>query len=1456
MRCLALQPDGRILLSGTWPEPGEFGYALNLLARIERDGSFDTSFQALNVLDQDDFGVYSIAVQSDGRILIAGEQMGLDWPLFTLARLHPNGSLDTSYQPRLDSYVEGIALQPDGRLVIAGDFRRVNEAPCTGVARLNVDGSLDTTFDCRVWEDWAYQSIPAMALQPDGRILIAGYFTKPEPGSPHEFTLARLHADGTLDTSFQANIQSSEVMSYPMVSTIAFQTDGQVLIGGWFTEVGGMPQKYLARIEGGGPIPPMILASSSNQRRLSGQTVVLRAVTEGAAPLQYQWLFDGAPLPGATSATLVLNNVQPAQAGSYTLVASNDLGLATSAPIALTVLPMGTSPGSLDFTFDPTLGGELIGPAREFGEVVALARQTDGKLVIAGQFSGYNGRLRRHIARIHPNGALDEGFNPGLGADGWVYATALQSDGKVLVGGCFSVFDTQPRAALARLNPDGSLDTGFAAGVGCDGYPGAVLVIGLQGDGKILIGGNFSKVNGTNRTGVARLNADGTLDPTFNPPSDTNNYSGNVCSLWLLADGKLLVGGRLLDRRCLLHRLNSDGSVDSSFATKLTGYELTQFAVRSDGKIYAAGCFDLGEPGWYYHRLVLLNEDGTLDPGFAVNFGGLGSSGFAALTAEPDDQVVISGWFQSANGVPRSHIARLNPDGTLDESFDPGSTLGEWYPGSHARSMLLEPDGHLWLSGYAQLSNGAQVALLRLEPNGQLDDTFYTQAGEVDIAGDYSYIEALTALSDGRVYVGGLFDSFNNEPCANLVRLLPDGTWDRTFWPMWTNRLEARLLALQPDGKLLVGGPTVNGSHHYADVVRLNPDGSLDCSFASPSTWDMRLHCMALQADGKILVGGEFWGGLARLNADGSLDDTFQPPYLPAYDGDAVHAVAVQPDGKILLGGSAAIGLGRLYPDGSADPSFECDAPVGHVVEDILIQPDGRILIAGSACIMLGDEMYGMARIHPDGRVDTNFNARIGWEVSALTVAPDGHILAAAQEMWGAQPTRIYRLNRDGIVDGTFQTRLGMMYGGAAVADIIAQADGRVLIGGSFTSVNGIPVDGLARLNGVPMPWVVRDLPSGCVPGMVVPVGLAATPAVNVGVYAVEDQPPTGWIVTNISHGGVFDTRTSKVKLGPFFDAVARTLSYEVLAPTGAQGGFTFAGQGSADGVDTAIGGDDRILLAYPHPADGPPADWILSISEVTAYGAAWRRGTTWPQEPNPIPIDYVTRAAALWKAGECYTLDGQATNAPLWWVSCSSSMSRLDRSASPAFQPVPGLAVRQLPEFALPAEALTVSLVIAPSPQASTCAFEEVIPVGLVVSEITGSGEWDAANRKVKWGPFLDAMSRTVSYRVARSAWTVPLSELGWAGVASFDGASLPIAPAASWPPVGRVQAGLLTPAGALSLVLRGVTGASYQIEVSADLRSWVPFCTLTNSTGRIEFSDPQAASHPARFYRARLLP
>jgi len=188
---------------------------------------------------------------------------------------------------------------------------------------------------------------------------------------------------------------------------------------------------------------PIVTRIPVSQWKYLGQSAEFSVEATGTPPLSSVWLFNGKPVTGATNANLVFGSVTFADAGRYSAVVSNSAGSVTSAESRLTVLPRDSAPGSLAPSFDPTAGGRRQGPATSSGEVVALARQPDGKLVIGGQFSGCQESLRRHIARVHSTGELDKDFDPGLGFDGHVYAVALQTDGRILAGGAFSVVDAQ-----------------------------------------------------------------------------------------------------------------------------------------------------------------------------------------------------------------------------------------------------------------------------------------------------------------------------------------------------------------------------------------------------------------------------------------------------------------------------------------------------------------------------------------------------------------------------------------------------------------------------------------------------------------------------------------------------------------------------------------------------------------------------------------------------------------------------------------------------------------------------------------------------------------------------------------------------------------------------------------------------------------------------------------------------
>jgi uncharacterized delta-60 repeat protein len=359
-------------------------------------------------------------------------------------------------------------------------------------------------------------------------------------------------------------------------------------------------------------------------------------------------------------------------------------------------------PGSLDASFN--LGS---GPN---GGVNSIAIQPGGKIIIGGDFTSYNGTGRNYIARLNADGSLDGTFNPGTGANNIVRTTALQSDGKIIIGGSFGSYNGTARNYIARLNADGTLDNTFNIGTGTNSV---VYTTALQSDGKIIIGGNFTTYNGTSINTIARLNANGTLDNTFNPGTGANGF---VYTTALQSDGKIIIGGEFTSFNGTainrIARLNADGTLDGTFNPG-TGASATVWttALQSDGKIIIGGFFT-SYNGTGRNRIARLNADGTLDGTFNP---GTGASATVWTTAlQSDGKIIIGGGFTSFNGTAINTIARLNANGTLDNTFNPGTGAN-----NTVLTTALQPDGKIIIGGHFTSYNGTAIKrIARLNVNG------------------------------------------------------------------------------------------------------------------------------------------------------------------------------------------------------------------------------------------------------------------------------------------------------------------------------------------------------------------------------------------------------------------------------------------------------------------------------------------------------------------------------------------------------------------------------------------------------------------------------------------------------------------------------------------------------------------------------------------------------------------
>jgi uncharacterized delta-60 repeat protein len=589
------------------------------------------------------------------------------------------------------------------------------------------------------------------------------------------------------------------------------------------------------------------------------------------------------------------------------------------------------------------------------GEVRKLYLLPDGKILVGG--SG--------IFRLNPDGSRDETFVNGVGGSAAVYSISLQTDGKILVAAGTGVL---------RLNSDGTIDSSFHVVVehmssGHIPFPPSPRIAALP-DGKSLLYGLFSRVNGVAKAGLVRLNNNGSLDSTFNPVFSSGI---SVNSLALQADGKILVTGNFISVNGTpinnLARLNPDGSLDTSFSSVLSsGAIVINLRVRADGKIFVTGQYLTINSSY----VIKLNVDGSIDTSFNTN------PNARINDILPSENPVIVGQMDKVNGIQRLGIARLDAAGNVDANF--AVYLASY---GDVLKMLALPDGKALVGGdFARDGNSPTSNLARLNSDGTLDSSF-----NAAVTLGSMFYSRFEISADSKIGICCSSNIISTGAFKQVVVLNSDGSLDTSF--NYTFGGTVHDMAFFQNGKVLIAGAFGAGNLNPM-VVILNADGTRDTSF-TPVTNAASMYGVAVQNNGKFYALGNFSTvngiprrGIVRFNADGSVDQTFNN--LSQISSQKIH---VQPDGKLLVfGGNYK--LIRLNPDGSLDSSFT--APdLWYFVEEFVVQPDGRILIL----LLLRDKVV---RLKPNGRFDYSFNFNATGTTSSIAsidIQSDNRILAA-----------------------------------------------------------------------------------------------------------------------------------------------------------------------------------------------------------------------------------------------------------------------------------------------------------------------------------------------------------------------------------------------------------------------------------------------------------------------------
>ncbi|HEY0549673.1 MAG TPA: immunoglobulin domain-containing protein, partial [Verrucomicrobiae bacterium] len=384
------------------------------------------------------------------------------------------------------------------------------------------------------------------------------------------------------------------------------------------------------------------------------------------------------------------------------------------------------------------------------------------------------------------------------------------------------------------------------------------------------------------------------------------------------------------------------------------------------------------------------------------------------------------------------------------------------------------------------------IALSVIAPSrtaGSPDISFYTGLGPND------RVNAVAVQPDRKIIIGGAFTEVSGLSRNRIARLLYDGAVDPSFDPGAGANGVILALAIQADGKILAAGSFTNFNHLARNrIVRLQSNGVVDPAFNPVPGPDGDIFAVAFQPNGQVLIGGTFTEvdgqarGLARLNTNGTLDTAFVPALL-----GFVNALKLRPDGKIIAGGSFYSGtnatqfnVARLLPNGSLDPSFVSFGANGTVFA-LDFASSNRLALGGEFFTLNGAPRTRVGRLEESGAADLTFtNAGVNGLVSALSVEPDDKIVIGGQfRTIGNFPyvglvgrNRLARMNKDGSVDLSFASGAGVQGGSsyideygslselATVLALAREADGKILVGGDFTTVNEIARPYIARVFG------------------------------------------------------------------------------------------------------------------------------------------------------------------------------------------------------------------------------------------------------------------------------------------------------------------------------------------------------------------------------------------------------
>jgi len=627
-------------------------------------------------------------------------------------------------------------------------------------------------------------------------------------------------------------------------------------------------------------------------------------------------------------------------------------------------------------TKDTTFNGNFS----SFNPIYTIYPVSQSKVLVGGDFTSYSGSTYNYLTRINSNGSIDTTFqNPGFNSI--VYTVATQSDGKIIVGGNFTNTGySEPY--LAKLNSQLDPDTTFNIGTGANSD---IYAFATQSDNKIIIGGDFITYSGSTVNKIERINTDGTIDTSFNQGSGFNN---DVTAIKVQSDDKIVVGGAFatysgstVNR---IVRINTDGTRDTTFnvGTGFNSGQVYDLQLQSDGKIIAVGSWSATYSGSSAIRIARINTNGTLDTTFNSGTTGFSATQYSAQI-QNDGKIIVVGTNATYSGSAAQRIRRINTNGTLDTTFNIG-TAGL---NNTANIAKIQPDQKIVVMGSFTSYSGSSVnRITRINTNGTRDLTFNVGTGLNTAAAIPS---ALELDSSGNIYAGSSFTTYSGSTVNYFVKISPSGSiiTGSGLYRGFNNNVNA--LLVDSTGSIYAGGLFTNYIQPTNYIIRLNTDGTKDTSFQIGTGFNTNVNNLVVQSDDKIIIGGNFttYSGssnnyIVRLNANGTKDTSFNIGTTGF--NNPVYKLFLQSDNKIIAGGvfttysgSSNNSLVRINPSGSKDTSFNVGTGVnnGATFPTSIVQDQSGNIHYGNVNMTTysGSSVRGYVKLTPSGSIDPTF---------------------------------------------------------------------------------------------------------------------------------------------------------------------------------------------------------------------------------------------------------------------------------------------------------------------------------------------------------------------------------------------------------------------------------------------------------------------------------------------------